>query len=70
MVILGVNLFKFQLLYVINFYMAGSNPSNNELSGKSIDKMNPSSRDDFDAFEGLLKEKITQYEVCVSDYKE
>ena len=43
--------------------LAGSVPSNNELSGKSIDKMNPSSRDDFDAFEVLLKEKITQYEV-------
>ena len=45
----------------------GSGPSNNELSGKSIDKMNPSSREDFETFEELLKAKITQYEVRVSD---
>ena len=50
-------------VYLVFFLLAGSVPSNNELSGKSIDKMNPSSRDDFDTFEALLKEKITQYEV-------
>ena len=59
----GCKKFTFLNLDTCFFLIAGSVPSNNELSGKSIDKMNPSSRDDFDTFEALLKEKITQYEV-------
>ena len=54
---------NFKSVHLFFFLLVGSVPSNNELSGKSIDKMNPSSRDDFDTFEALLKEKITQYEV-------
>ena len=47
---------------MVNFYLAGITDDATDV--KTIDKFEPSNRDEFADFQKMLVEKITKYEVC------